>query len=154
MRQLALRVALGCTLSQQEAEDVAGEVTLRLWQMRTDLARFRSVGALVTRMARNESISQLRRRRPAAGLNEAACVAAASADPEQATIGSEEAAWLERRLSELPPSLAAVIEMRTRRQLTTAEMAATLGLTEGSVRVLLSKARHRLLEEIRRRNEF
>lgn len=154
MRQLALRVALGCTLPQQEAEDVAGEVTLRLWQMRDDLARFRSVEGLVFRMARNESLSQLRRRPMSVDIAEAERMASMTADPERTTIGREEAAWLERRLQELPPSLAAVIEMRTQGQCSTAEIAATLGLTESSVRGLLAKARRRLLDEIKRRNEI
>lgn len=154
MRQLALRVALGHSLLSQEAEDVAGEVVLRLWQMRDDLQRFRSVRALVVRMARNESLSQLRRRHVCVELSEAVPFADACPDPESAVIGEEEAAWLERRLKALPPSLSAVIEMRTRQQLSTEEIAATLGLTAGCVRVLLSKARRRLLEEIMRRNDI
>lgn len=154
MRQLALRVALRYTLPRAEAEDVAGEVVLRLWQMRDDLRRFSSVEALVARMARNESVSWLRRRPCLVELEAAGLEATLTPDAEETRVAREETEWLESRLAALPPALSAVIEMRTRQSLTTSQIADTLGLSPASVRALLSKARRRLLEEIRRRNEI
>ena len=51
-RQKALTVSRGCGASEAEAEDIAQDVMLRLWQMRTEIERYRSIEAVVTVMAK------------------------------------------------------------------------------------------------------
>ena len=42
-RQKAVSVSCSCGANQTEAEDIAQDVMLRLWQMRDELDRYRSV---------------------------------------------------------------------------------------------------------------
>lgn len=60
-------------------------------------------------------------------------------------------AWLERKLQDLPSTEYALLHMRQVERLSAKEMARRLGIRETSVATLLSRARRRLLEEIRKR---
>ena len=52
-REKALGVCLSCGAGKDEAEDIAQNVMLRLWQMHDELERYQSVEALVALMARH-----------------------------------------------------------------------------------------------------
>ena len=61
-RSKALAVSRACGALAAEADDVAQEVLLKLWMMRDELERYRSIEALVSVMSRNLTIGHLRRR--------------------------------------------------------------------------------------------
>ena len=52
-REKALRVSLHYGAGMEEAEDIAQDVMLRLWQMHDELERYQSVEAIVTLMAKH-----------------------------------------------------------------------------------------------------
>ena len=54
-RDKALNVSRHYGAGREEAEDIAQDVMLRLWQMHDELERFRSVEAIVTLMAKHFS---------------------------------------------------------------------------------------------------
>jgi len=69
-RQKALSVGLSCGAGRDEAEDIAQDVMLRLWQMHDELERYDSIEALTTLMTRHLLINHQRRRKPEAAGDE------------------------------------------------------------------------------------
>lgn len=64
IRAKVLGVARHYGLSEEEAEDAAQDTMLKLWAMRDELDRYRSVEALAVSIAAHLSVSALRRQRP------------------------------------------------------------------------------------------
>lgn len=149
LRGVALHASKQCGATQAQAEDVAQDVLLRLWQMRDDLDGVRSLDAFVSVMARRLTLN-LQNRKPELGL-EGLQVADRSNDPALSMEERDNEEWLARRLEELPPSESAILQMRQVEHRTMQEIARLLGMTEHSVRTLLSNARRKLFEEYKRR---
>ena len=149
-RQKALSVSMSCGAGREEAEDIAQEVMLRLWQMHDDLERYESIEALAVLMARHLLINHQRRRKPEA-LNEAMIVSLNISPHEQLEM-KEDDQWLTKRLEQLPTTQRTLLYMRQVERRTHEEIALLLGIETTSVSTLLARARRTLLEEIKRRN--
>ena len=63
-REKALSVSLNNGAGKDEAEDIAQDVMLRLWQMHDELDHYESVEALAALMARHLLRNHQRRRQP------------------------------------------------------------------------------------------
>ena len=151
-RQKALSVSMSCGAGREEAEDIAQEVMLRLWQMHDDLERYDSIEALAALMARHQLINHQRRRKPEA-LNEAMIVSLNISPHEQLEM-KEDDRWLTKRLEQLPTTQRTLLYMRQVERRTHEEIAQLLGIETTSVSTLLARARRTLLEEIKRRNNL
>ena len=149
-RQKALSVSMSCGAGREEAEDIAQEVMLRLWQMHDDLERYESIEALAVLMARHLLINHQRRRKPEA-LNEAMIVSLNISPHEQLEM-KEDDRWLTKRLEQLPTTQRTLLYMRQVERRSHEEIALLLGIETTSVSTLLARARRTLLEEIKRRN--
>ena len=149
-RQKALSVSMSCGAGREEAEDIAQDVMLRLWQMHDELERYDSIEALATMMARHLLINHQRRRKPEA-LNEAMIVSLNISPHEQLEM-KEDDRWLTKRLEQLPTTQRTLLYMRQVERRTHEEIAQLLGIETTSVSTLLARARRTLLEEIKRRN--
>ena len=148
----ALMVSRSCGAGRQEAEDTAQDVMLRLWQMRRELDRYESVEAVAALMARHLTRNRQRRRPPEQQLDEAAIVALTTGGPHEQLVSQENEQWLAQRLQQLPTTQHAILYMRQMERRSHAEIARLLGIEPASVSTLLARARHSLLEEIKRRN--
>lgn len=147
-RKKALSVSLAFGASSDQAEDVAQDTMLKLWQMRTELAQYHNIGALVTVMARNITIS-MHRKQAGEALNEAMnTLADSTPNPEQQLMGREAVKHIEQRLQELPSRQQAVLIMRQVEKRSYREIGSLLGIEEASAKVLLSRARKWLLNEL------
>ena len=151
-RQKALSVSMSCGAGREEAEDIAQDVMLRLWQMHDELERYESIEALAALMARHQLINHQRRRKPEA-LNEAMIVSLNISPHEQLEM-KEDDRWLTKRLEQLPTTQRTLLYMRQVERRTHEEIAQLLGIETTSVSTLLARARRTLLEEIKRRNNL
>ena len=150
-RQKALRVSRNCGAAGDEAEDVAQDVMLRLWQMRDELD-IGKTEALVALMARHLTRNR-QRRRPMNELNEAVTVTL-DTGPQEMLEEKENEAWLTSRLERLPDTQRTLLYMRQVERRSHEEIARLSGIETTSVSTLLARARRTLLEEIRRRNQI
>ena len=141
-----------CGATPMEAEDTAQDVLLRLWQMHDELDRFQSLEAVAVKMSRWATLNQ-HRRKPMADVDTPmmAQVVASAATPAERMEERENDEWLQQRMARLPSTQHAVLRLRQVEHRSNKEIARLLGITEESVRTLLSRARRQLYEEIKHR---
>ena len=151
-RQKALSVSMSYGAGRDEAEDIAQDVMLRLWQMHDELERYDSIEALTTLMARHLLINHQRRRKPEV-LDETKIVSITTSPYEQLEM-KEDDKWLTKRLEQLPTTQRTLLYMRQVERHTHEEIAQLLGIETTSVSTLLARARRTLLEDIKRRNNL
>ena len=151
-RKMALGVSLSCGAGRDEAEDIAQDVMLRLWQMHDELDHYESVDALVALMARHQLRNRQRRRQPEA-LNEAVVISL-NTSPHDILEMKEDDEWLTRKLQQLPTTQRTLLYMRQVERRSHEEIALLLGIEKTSVSTLLARARRTLLEEIKLRNNI
>ena len=151
-REKALNVSLHYGAGKDEAEDIAQDVMLRLWQMRDELERYQSIEAIVALMAKHQ-LRNHQRRRNDENLDEAIIVSLTTS-PQEELETKENEAWLTTKLAQLPTTQRTLLYMRQVERRTHEEIATLLGIEPTSVSTLLARARRTLLEEIRRRNEI
>jgi RNA polymerase sigma-70 factor (ECF subfamily) len=151
-REKALEVSMHYGAGKDEAEDIAQDVMLRLWQMHEELERFRSVEAIVALMAKH-LIRNHQRRKPSEVLDEAMIVSLTTS-PQEVLEMKEDDKWLSEKLQQLPTTQRTLLYMRQVERRSHEEIATLLGIETTSVSTLLARARRTLLEEIKRRNQI
>ena len=151
-REKALEVSMHYGAGKDEAEDIAQDVMLRLWQMHDELDQYRSVEALVSLMARHQ-LRNHQRRKPSEALDEAMIVSLTTS-PQEMLEMQEDDKWLSEKLQQLPTTQRTLLYMRQVERRSHEEIATLLGIETTSVSTLLARARRTLLEEIKRRNQI
>jgi RNA polymerase sigma-70 factor (ECF subfamily) len=153
------RVARGILRDDGEAEDVVQETYVRAF---TGLDGFRGEAAFstwLTRIAMNEALGRLRRRRPTVdwqtyseNRREAEIisfpVSASGGDPERAMARSEIGQLLERAIDALPDTFRSVFVARIVEGMTVEETAHLFSLKPETVKTRLHRARLLLRDEM------
>ena len=150
MRERALSAARVCGLDTDEAEDVAQDVLLKLWSLRDDLHADMRLLALAYRAAYNLAIDRLRRQHTVP-LPDRPFVDEHHASPEQQLEMADDERWLNEKMRSLPTTEYMVLRLRQVERHTDEEIAAIIGISIGSVPTILSRARRKLLEAMKRR---
>ena len=151
-REKALTVSMSCGAGRDEAEDIAQDVMLRLWQMHEELERYRSIEALTALMAKHLQRNH-QRRKPLEMLDEAMIISLKTSPLDELEM-KEDDAWLTKRLEQLPTTQRTLLYMRQVERRSHEDIARLLGIETTSVSTLLARARRTLLEEIKRRNSI
>lgn len=155
------RIARSILRNDAEAEDVVQETYVRAF---TGLDMFRgdaAFGTWITRIAMNEALGRLRRRRPTVdwetyvgNRNQAEIihfpVSAASSDPEKAMAQGEIRAVLEQAIDALPDAFRSVFVARVVEGMSVDETADLFGLQPETVKTRLHRARVLLRAELDR----
>ena len=150
-REKALSVSIHYGAGRDEAEDIAQDVMLRLWQMHDELERYKSVEAIVALMSRH-LLRNHQRRKPVEELSEAVTVSLA-VSPHEELETKENEQWLTARLEQLPTTQRTLLYLRQVERRSHDEIATLPGIEPTSVSTLLARARRTLLEEIKQRNK-
>jgi RNA polymerase sigma-70 factor (ECF subfamily) len=153
--QRLFRIARGILRNDGEAEDVVQDAYVRAF---TSLDQFRgdaSFGTWLTRIAMNEALGRLRRRRatvdwPAGGDEPIRAqilhfpAASSGADPEAAMATEQLREFIERAIDELPDTFRTVFVARMVEGLSIEETAELFGLRPETVKTRVHRARARL----------
>lgn len=146
--QRLYRVALAILRDEAEAEDVIQDAYIRAYQHLNQFRGEASFSAWLTRIAVNESIHRLRLRAHMQPMedtegegNGSMNMAETRPDPEQRAAFSELGHFLERAVLDLPDAYRTVVMLRDIEELSTAETAAALDLSEENVKVRLHRGR-------------
>lgn len=151
LRDKAMATAKACGMGEMQADDIAQDVMLKLWTIRHELDRYRSLDGVTVVMTRHLITDQWRRSRTVQLPNEANAIVANNATPSERIEEIENDAWLKRRIDQLPIKQRCVLIMRQVEHREYEEIARLLGISTTSARTLIARARKSLLEDFKRR---
>lgn len=155
-RRTAWRIGQRFFGNADDAEDVAQETMMRLWAARDSIDTTRLLEPLVVRVAKNVCVSIQRGEashlQPLEPMIHSSHEGADYTSPQSLLEERENAVWLEHRLKALPEYLLRILRMKQEEQLTDQQIADILGTDVRSVQTLVSKARHQLLNDLKRRH--
>jgi RNA polymerase sigma-70 factor (ECF subfamily) len=132
--------------SIEEAEDVAQEVLLKLWMIKSELPRYRSIAALSVQITKNLCINALKakQRRQAQEVVESEAVDSVS--PDLLLEEKDHELQLSQIISRLPGLQQLVLRMKHLEGMEIDEIAACTGASVEAVRMNLSRARKKVKE--------
>ena len=147
--QFALRILR----NQHDAEDVAQEICMKLWDNRSELREIKSLEAFAFRMTRNLCLDKIKRKKPQYYDDRET----SSAKYDEADLAADPAGSLEMRdtmervnhiISNLPEQQRTLVQLRDIEGLEYEEISDITGLEVNTIRVGISRARKRLREII------
>ncbi len=155
LHKKAVSTCLACGANLMQAEDVAQDVMLRLWQLRDTLDRYHSIEGLVVVMARHNLAAQRRNDYNVPIMTVSTKqLQSQLIGPDDSLISSQEVEWLNATIRRLPSTQYSVLHMRQVEGLSYDEIACRLGIEKSTARSMLSRARIKLLDEIKKRNQL
>lgn len=131
----------------ENARDVVQDVFLKLWLMKDELNKYRSMEALAMTMTKNLCIDQLRKLKPLQ-WNDSLDVSDAPANDETESriIFRETGARVIQILETLPEQQRMVIHLKDIEGYSTEEVMEIMGINANTLRVNLSRARKKVRE--------
>lgn len=154
LREKSLQISRMMGMNDDDALDVAQDVLLKLWQMRHELSRFRSLDALVAVCTRHRAVDLYRRNAHSASLVEVNDdLLTDSFTPLAELEIAETSRWLHEKIRSLPDKEHMVLMMRQVEKREYGEIARLLGIEETSARVLLARARKKLLQQFNQHSQ-
>ena len=134
---------------EREIEEATQDVFVQAWR---NLDRFRGDSAVFTwlyRIAVNEALQRLRRRRVhIVELDEAELSASAERSPAEAAAGAELRAFLHARIRRLPFEYRVPLVLRDIEGLSNDEVAAAMGISVAAAKSRIHRARMRLRADL------
>ena len=143
IRAQAVNVSQCCGADSVGAEDIAQDTMLKLWMIHDTLSGQKEMRALAVTIAKRRHTEPID---PTYTVIDD-CQPA----PDIALEANEDQEWLRCRLDRLPATELQILRMRQVELRTNDEIAAILGIEPTSVCTMLSRARHRLLDDIKKR---
>ena len=151
-RAKAVSVAERFGYSLENAEDIAQDVMLRLWGLHGQLSDANRMKASAAIIARRVCIDRWRTAHQHREISDAMAIADEDSLHDQLEYAELEQ-WLNDEIDRLPSTSAMVLRMRQLERRELSEIADILGIRQASVSTLLSRARHELLNRLKRRNQ-
>lgn len=147
-----MSVCLSYMKNRHDAEDACQEVFLKVWR---SLSRFRGDSMFTTYLytvSRNTCIDMLKKQPETEEIPET--LTDTRNTPENDFIEKEfrEAVW--KCLEELDTDMKTVLLLREKAELSYSEIAEMLGISEGTVKSRISRAREKLLKSLREKNIY
>ncbi len=142
LRQQLFQVALNILKRPTLAEDAVQEILIKAWEKREEWASLTSWKAWLLTLTRNKSLDYLKsRHNKSQDLEKAPVKVETSANPYEDLESSDLMRKLKIFLETLNPNQKAVFELREFGQMSYAEIATELNITEAQVKVALHRAR-------------
>lgn len=152
------RVAQRILHNDDDAQEVVQDSHIQALEHIDQFAGRSSVLTWLTRIVVNESFTRVRRRRSRPDWDsgeayESAILVSGWVNPEEAAIRRELGRIVRRAADNLPDGYRRVFILREMQELSTAEVAGRLGITENCVKTRLLRAKGALLRHVRPRLE-
>lgn len=142
------RVARSILSNDSDAEEALQEAYIRAFSGIAGFKGEASLATWLTRIAINEALMRLRRRRESAPIEEGLALPDPRPSPEQNAARRELRGLVERALDSLPAAFRAVFVLRAVEQMSVEETAAALGIREETVKTRFFRARRLLREHL------
>ena len=142
------RLAKRLLVSIEEAQDATQEVLVKLWSKKVALNDYNNVEAFAMTMTKNYCLDQLKSKRASNVKISAAEYLVSEAPLEKKLDDTDSLNWVEKSINKLPEQQRIIIQLRDIEQYEFDEIAKMLDISEGSIRVTLSRARKIIREEM------
>jgi RNA polymerase sigma-70 factor (ECF subfamily) len=146
------RMAFRLMGNREEAEDMVQEVYVKLWGMRNELPKYKSIEALSIRITRNLCLDQLRRRK----VNYDALKAEKlkqqenTNTPEGELERKEEEKIVHQMIAALPEPQRSLVHLRHLEGKEYEEIAEMVNMNVNAIRVSISRARKQMREMLQK----
>ncbi|MCR5131289.1 MAG: RNA polymerase sigma factor [Prevotella sp.] len=152
MRTMSVAIAEQFGYAQDDAEDIAQDVMLKLWCLHEKMNDATHLKASVAITTRRVCIDKWRSTHILAEIKESMPVM--DEDTQYDRLEFEELErWMDEQIDFLPSTSSIVLRMRQLEQRELSEIAEIIGIKQTSVSTLLSRARNELLKKLKRRNQ-
>ena len=151
MRAKAVSTAEQFGYSQDDAEDIAQDVMLRLWSLHEQLRDAAHLKASTAITAKRMCIDRWRTTHQHLKIDDVIPMVDEDSLYDQQEYAELEK-WLGEQIDSLPSTSGMVLRMRQLEHRELSEIADILGIRQTSVSTLLSRARNELLNKLKRRN--
>lgn len=147
------RLAYSLLGNREEAEDAVQEVYLKLWKMRDDLEKYKSIEALCVQVTRNRCLDQLRRRKLERAVKEEDEKARSGefSNPSDEMIRKERSDILNHLINQLPEPQRSLVHFRHIEEKEYSEIEELMDMKENAIRVSISRARKQLKEMLQKK---
>lgn len=149
MAALLMRRAVRLLGNAVDAEDAVQEVMARMWHERARLEQMENAEGYVAETLKRQCLNMLRSRKPEAGTELLENAETTGQGPLERLERESDRQLMRRLIARQPAKAARMLTLHLFAQLDNAEIAAATGESELNVRVTLSRARKRLMEEFR-----
>jgi RNA polymerase sigma-70 factor (ECF subfamily) len=156
--EVIYRLAIKMMGDSQDAEDVLQETFLKAYRHLKGFGGRSSISTWLYRIATNEALMLLRRKRDIVSLDESLETEEGEQEPlqivdwcclpEEELVSAEAQKHLDQAIQGLPPNLRVVFVLRDIQGLSTQEVSEVLNLSETAVKTRLSRARLRLRQDL------
>ena len=146
LRPLLLHIGQQFFGNSDNAEDIAQETLMRLWQLRDRIEQKVELEPLAIRMAKNLCISEWRRRQVRNSVSLSKQEAITNETISRQLEANEAIAQLRSALTRLKPSEQRLFRMRHELEMDITEISAVTGIAPRSVSAMLSTAKRKLSE--------
>lgn len=146
LRPLLLHIGQQFFGNSNNAEDIAQETLMRLWQLRDHIEQKVELEPLAIRMAKNLCISEWRRRQVRNSVSLSKQEAITNETISRQLEANEAIAQLRSALTRLKPTEQRLFRMRHELEMDITEISAVTGIAPRSVSAMLSTAKRKLSE--------
>lgn len=149
LRSLSMQTSRMMHITDEDADDIAQDVLLKIWTMRSDLQRFHSIEAFTVVATRHVAIDMYRRRKKSLPItDDVSSILVDDNTPLRQIISDETEKWIEEQTRALPDKEHIVLRLRQVEKREYSEIAQIMGIQETTARVILSRARKHLLQQL------
>ena len=154
LKNKLFRLAWHLTGQQEEAEDVVQEVYLKVWDMRHQLEKYKSVEGLLVTMTRNRCLDRLRRKKNRMLSLKPEIFHRSSDDLQRQTEVSDLVQKVKKMMMDLPEQQRTIMHLRDVEGYEFEEIAEIMGRDGNYIRVNLSRARKKIRLEIEKIEKY
>ena len=145
--RFVFRIAYALLRNAHDAEDIVQETFLRLYRSKEWL-RIKNERAFLARAAWRQAVDRMRANPKHREQEITLEIPSACESPEEALLSSDSQVAIHRMIDALPEELRQPLALSSIEELTSREIAAVLGIPEGTVRTRLMRARQMLKQKL------
>jgi RNA polymerase sigma factor (sigma-70 family) len=154
LKDKVFRLSKRLLISREEAEDATQEVIAKLWYKKDELKKYNSIEALTITMTKNYCLDRLKSKQASNLQLVHSNYTSREAGLDKTTEDRDHLRWIEKIINELPETQKMVVQLREIEELEFEEIAKIMETSPENIRVILSRARKRIREEIEKINNY
>lgn len=154
LKNKMFRLACRLLSNRQEAEDAVQETYLKIWNMRSDLEKYKNIDGLMMTMTRNLCLDTLKSKKNKFASLNTQINAADSINPHRQSEVSDSVQNVKQIMKRLPEQQKTIIQLRDIEGYEFDEIMKITGFDLNYVRVNLSRGRKKIKEEIQKIHSY